>query len=448
MRSSSLLPLMVLPLLLAAAAGCKSSSGGGCKLSGGTTLAPETCPAEPVDGEVCVPSAWPKFRRDAANTGRTTAPVVSGLVAARRLFPQQGQVGPISTTPILGDGFILVGSGDTNVYVVNAADGAEIVLPESIDTFGAISASPLLGRNGTIFVASGDGSLIQYEPDGNPKHSTGLGGFLSASPNIGDDGTIYITSNAGTVSGVCPNGRFKFQSGITSSESTVAVTEDPENQKDRIIVFAQSNGEVRSVDFRGRQRWSFFASPAGVSAAVTLDLASNTVYVADLEGRVFALDLFDGSPRPGFPFRAPTRISASMALGRDGTESPTLYIADLAGGVHAIDRVSGAARWVPPFDTGGVIRSSPAVSTNEEDDILIVAADVEGESCGDDREGNPLARCGIVYALADIDGAPVERWRAIVPAQVGNSSPSIGTNGIVYIGAEDGVLYRIIQVEG
>lgn len=437
MRSSSSLAIASLAAFLAAlTSACTSGGGGGCSLNGGTTLA-NACQTAEETG--CAP--WPKFRRDAANTGRTPVQVVSEPGNAIPLF---GEVGSIAATPILGDGRILIASSDGNVYVTDY-EGNEIALEDQIDTFGAISASPLLGQDGTIFVASGDGSLIQYESNGNARRSTGIGGFLSASPNIGGDGTIYLASTLGTFSGVCPNGRFKFQLGITSSESSAAVTEDPREEKDRIIVFAHQNGEVRSTDIRGRQRWSFFASPAGVSAAVVLDLASETVFVGDLEGRVFAVDLFDGSRRASFAFRADARISASLALGRDGGESSTLYVADERGALHAVDRSTGMARWTPPFDTGGTIRSSPAVSTSGDRDVVVVAADVEGSQCGTDDDGNPLSACAIVYAIADMGSAPEVLWSRTIAALVGTSSPSIGADGTVYIGAQDGVLYKIAR---
>lgn len=438
MRSTSLLALLV-AILAGMTSACSSGGGGGCSVKGGTTLAPEVCP--PTSTEPCFSSPWPKFRRDAANTGRSPGSVVAEPSAPRRLFPPEGQtIQAIAATPVLGSDRILVASTDGNVYVIDYG-GIELNTQNRIDTFGAVAASPLLGRDGTIFVASGDGSLVQYEADGEPRHSTGVGGFISASPNIGSDGTIYIASTTGGFSAVCPNGRFKFQPlVITPSESTAAVTEDPEDEKDRIIVFAHQNGEVRSIDLRGRQRWSFFASPAGVQGAVVLDLSSDTVFVADLAGRVFAVDLFAGSPRPAFDFRTDARILASMALGRDAAASPTLYAADEPGRLYALDRSTGARRWT--FETGGVVRSSPAVSSGGDNDVVILAADVADSRCASGQEGT---ECAIVFAIADLGGEPEVLWSQPLPSPVGTSSPSIGADGSVYIGAQDGVLYTIAQ---
>ena len=438
MRSNELISAALLALFAALVSACTSSGKGGCKLSGGTVLAN---------------APWPKFRSDAGNTGRSPAVVRDAVSELTRLFPPVGQkIDSISATPIVGRDNIYLASTDSNVYVFDF-NGTPITLKENIQTFGGIPSTPLLGDNGTLYVASQDGTVVQFEADGNSKRATTIGGAIVGAPNISEDGTVYVGSQSGIFSGVCPNGKTKFSLAVTNIESTAAVINDPDNSKDRIIVFAQDNGEIRSVDVKGRQRWSFYVSPAGVSAAVMFD--GSRIYVGDLAGRVFALNYLDGMPVPGFTFTATgppagpnviaRPIAASLALGRD--ESARLYVADLAGTLYALDKNSGAVQWT--FDVGRTINSSPAVAIGGDRDVVIIAADlqngVEGAQCPTGEGGTPLDQCAIVYAIADAGNAPEVMWSRLIPAQVEKASPSIGADGTVYLGTggETGVLYEI-----
>jgi outer membrane protein assembly factor BamB len=267
-------------------------------------------------------------------------------VSAQRLFPpQDSTIGAIATTPVLAEDRIYLGSNDTNVYVFDF-DGQPLELDEQMDTDGAITATPLLGQVPTdssfiLFVASGDGRLRQFETDGETRKTTTIGGFLSASPNIGFDGTIYFGSQGGSFTGVCANGAPRFLRSTARSESAPAVTADPDDPDDLVIVGAADNGEVRAYDRRGRTRWSLTVSAAAtIRAAVVIDEGTQRVFVADQTGRVFAGDLANGRRDAQFAFQASAAISASPALGNE-----VLYVADELGVLYAIDPSNGDLRW-------------------------------------------------------------------------------------------------------
>ena len=92
----------------------------------------------------------------------------------------------------------------------------------------------------------------------------------------------------------------------------------------RIIVVGGLNGQVRAYNIRGRHVWSFLAT-ATIAAAILIDPSTNLVYVADTAGRVFVLNVANGQPTAP-PFTAAAGITASPALGRDGTGTPTIYV--------------------------------------------------------------------------------------------------------------------------
>lgn len=402
------LPIAV-TLLAFLATACGSSGGGGCSFSGGTVLA-ET--------------AWPKFRRDLANTGRTSVDLSRNTGDGRRLFPRQGEVvGPIATTPVLDSNRIILASTDSNVYILDPSGSS--TLDQPIDTPGAITATPLLGANGNVFVASGDGNLRQYEPDGTIHRQTALGGFLSGSPTLANQGTAYQGSSSGSFAGICPNGASRFFIGVASTQSSAAITPDLENNDPDVslIVFATDTGQVRALDFKGRERWTFFG-PGPITTAVVIDGSAGRVFVVNRAGRITAADVENGRPDQAFRFSTGTSVSASLALGRDDTDTPSLYVADEDGTLHAVDRVAGTARWT--FRAGAGVRSSPAVATGGERDVIVFGADD-----------------GFVYAVEDAGSEPVLLWTFDTGASVGSASPSIGQDGTVYVGNEAGVLFAI-----
>lgn len=440
-----MLQRLFLALVALVGVGCSNNSGPTCSLEGGTQLA-----AAP----------WPKFRADTANTGRSTAALTGTMVVGRVLLPQATstatvtgratptptvtpetsatpatptitpitQIGPVETTPILGPDSIFVASSDGNVYVIDY-QGESVPLEEPIEVDSAITASPLLGANGVLFVAS-NLLLSQYDADGTQLNGSSVGGFIAGSPNIWNgDGTTFVTSVSGILQGVCPNGVARYVLGFPPSQASLAIVSDPTDTTDStpIIVGGGQNGQVRAFSILGRQAWSFFAS-ADISAAVLIDESTAQFYVADTDGRVFTGALSNGQAVPGFQFAAAAGITASLALGRDTAEVPTLYVADLGGTLYAIDRATGAVRWT--FEADGPISSSPAVATGGPTDVIVFGATLT------DERGLPVN--GRVYAVSDEGSEGIPLWTFETGSPIGASSPSIGSDGTVYIGVQGG----------
>ncbi|HSP97334.1 MAG TPA: PQQ-binding-like beta-propeller repeat protein, partial [Candidatus Dormibacteraeota bacterium] len=137
----------------------------------------------------------------------------------------------------------------------------------------------------------------------------------------------------------------------------------------------------------------------------------------------------NGSKCENFAFAADAPISASLALGRDTAEEPRLYVADEGGTLYALDRDTGAIRWT--FQADGPILSTPAVATGGANDIIVFGADVLGTISGSSL---PVAVDGRVYAVRDDGATATLLWTFDAGASIGASSPSINTDGTVYIG--------------
>lgn len=396
--------------------GCSSGSSNTCSLSGGTVLASTT---------------WPRFHADLPNSGRAAIDLSVNSGNGILLFPLSGQtIGPTETTPILGSEIIYLGSSDTNVYALDY-DGIPVTLEANISVTGAVTGSPLLGADGTLFVPTAS-ALSQFHSDGKLKNTAALPGFAAASPNIWSDGTVFLGTLSGGLSRVCPNGIASFQLTFPATQSPVAITQDPDepDKSTPIIVAAGLAGVVRAYNVKGRQQWSFFAS-ATVDAGIVVDQSTNVFYVADINGRLFAGALSDGSTVPGFNFSAGESITATPALGRDTAPVPTIYVADQGGTLYALDRATGATRWM--FQAEGPISSSPAVGTGGNSDIIVFGADLLETPHGSSA---PVPVDGRVYALRDDGDQGTLLWTYDVGSTIGASSPSIGSDGTIYIGRQ------------
>ena len=142
---------------------------------------------------------WPMFGRNIQHTGRSpyTGPDIPVL---RWSFATDGAV---SSSPAIGaDSTIYVGSSDNRLYAINP-DGT---LKWSLLKDGDWESSPAIGGDGTIYVGSSDGDLYAIKPDGNLKWRFILGGAIESSPAIGGDGTIYVGSSDGDLYAIDPGG--------------------------------------------------------------------------------------------------------------------------------------------------------------------------------------------------------------------------------------------------
>ena len=97
--------------------------------------------------------------------------------------------------------------------------------------------------------------------------------------------------------------------------------------------------------------------------------------------------------------------------------------------LYALDRATGEVRWT--FQADGPILSSPAVATGGAADIIVFGSDVLGTITGSPV---PVPIDGRVYAVRDDGPTGTLLWTFEAGASIGASSPSINTDGTVYIG--------------
>lgn len=431
--------------LIVALAGSGCTSGDNpprCSLETGTAMAS-------LDN-----AAWPRYRRDPANTGHIAGvDLTQNPGTLRWRFPDEGlDIGPITAGALVGpnDRVYLPArspernSTDVVLYVFDGATGEILVRtarptpilsptpgptptpgPPLVDTNTRARSAPVLGADDSLFLALENGIAHRLDADGEDLMTASAGGSVLGSPALGNDGTYYLATADGIVTGLCPNGVPRFSVLAAPSEAAVALVSEEycavhfEREEDcPVAVVAGEDGRVAAFDIRGRARWSMFLAE-GVAAGAVLDEDNDRFYATDRSGLVLSGRLSDGRRRQEFRFQADAPVLAPPALA-----AGRLYLGDLGGTLSALDADTGSRLWA--LELGSAIRSAPAVASTDEEVIVIVGADD-----------------GVVRAVADRDDHGEVLWAFDTGAPIGKAPPAIGFDGTVYLGNEGGVFYAI-----
>jgi outer membrane protein assembly factor BamB len=484
--------VIVLVLALAAVAGC---SGGG-----GSTPTPPS-------------PAWEKFRHDLSNSGQGSGAVVqtpagipapAGIRWATSIDPTpSGPTDPtpsaISASPAVGiNSTLYIGSEGGTLAAINPGDGSTLwrayscsACPASSPTptaggqLGALMSSPAVYTNGThtsVFVGSMNGSLYAFEFDGGnfpvctvcfqptdaafvssptftingatanvagifvgakitdqsgatsgklyalntdgsvkweyPRSGADPIGAISSSPAFGIGGTLYFTTDDGVLYALTPDGGFKWTAEFPSS-GDVALAPSPLANASSVIT-SSANGVVLALNPDGSPRWRIdvgdgFANSLAVGFAAgtptptptvapvptpVTGVASTTVVAVGNSGTIWLFDTNPGEPLPVLP-------------------TPRAKIAACA----------------TPQPNDRQLCSSPALSA---DSYIVVGS-------GD----------GKLHAISTADGTEPTGWPVSLvhttpspgmptpTPQPIRSSPSVGDDGTVYVGSDDGHLYAV-----
>lgn len=328
-------------------------------------------------------------------------------------------------------------------------------------TQGRIYADPVVGADGTLYVASHDGFLYAVSPDGKEKWSFDVRGKIWGTPAIAEDGTVYVGSDADMLFALTPAGELKWtlstalppeKKGEKVHASKWDVDTSPVLGKDGTIYFAchyylfavRPSGELRWRFQAGIGRVKIFSSPAlgedgvlyfgtqgnrlfAVNASgvavwsvetggdndSTPTTSGDTVYFGSDDNMVRALNTADGAPRWTTDLGAPVR--APLALGRDGT----VYVATYGAKpfVAALDGKTGVEQWRFFINDGeGAFYGIQSGVLIDEEGYLYFG--------GRDR---------FVYCLTP---AGKLKWRYETGDQV-DSGPVLGKDGTLYIGSDD-----------
>lgn len=198
------------------------------------------------------------------------------------------------SSPAVVSGKVYFGSGDGNVYAVNADTGT---VAWKFPTKDVVHASPAV-VNGVVYIGSWDSRLYAVDAEsGQEKWAFQAGedntihnqvGF-QASPAVAD-GVVYVGCRDGHVYAIdAATGRKRWD--YPTSKSWVNGT--PAVRDGVVYVGTSDSARFMALDAKtGRLRWNFNAKAYMFSSAA---LAGNLAYVGDHNGKLYAVDTKSGT---------------------------------------------------------------------------------------------------------------------------------------------------------
>ena len=344
---------------------------------------------------------------------------------------------------------------------LSAAPG-DVVEGWPVETDGVIFGSPAIGPEGEIVVGTEGNSVYSFNPDGSLRwRFVGAGDWIDSSPTIDKDGTVYVGSWDNYVyalDGDNGNLKWKFETeGLITASAAIG--------PDGTLYIGSYDGRMYALHPDGNLKWSFTAGAnlSPITGAAVLNHAGDTLYFGTNDGELFALNTSNGNAR--WSFSVPDtftdrEIPSAPAIGIDGT----IFFGCENRRVYSIT-ATGQLNWV--FPTTGWINSSPVTDANgtvyfASQDGYLYAVDSVGFQLwetfvGDvfycspaiDAQGNIIiagyagsAVTGAATAFASVSSAGTLMWEQIIQGY-NDSSPNIGPDGSIYIGAHDGHLYKL-----
>jgi outer membrane protein assembly factor BamB len=377
---------------------------------------------------------WPQFGHDAQHTGRSSHPGPRTPYVKWRAPWWSG----VFSSPVVGS--------DGTVYV--AADGQLVAVDPSGNErwrteTGSCVGSPAVAKTlrGEVVYATGTddtgaravlyavrsdtGTVIWRFPKAGDTQADSSQP-LPFSATVGPDGTVYFgvaapDGTSGVLYAVTPDGDPSWQFPTESIHGSVpAVAADG-------TVYVGAGRTLYAVR-DGSQEWSFQTGGDINSPPVVAD--DGTVYVGSSDGQLYALHPQKGRTQEDRKrwsrFVGPLKFS-SAALASDGR---TLYVG--AGeALVALNAATGTVVWQTACLRGGIVNSSPAVSSDGR--VLVqtgridVDASVRSVLCSVDQ--------GTSGTHWTVNTQSSGRMSPLV------SSPSLGGDGLIYVGSADGTLY-------
>ena len=327
--------------------------------------------------------------------------------------------------PVRSDDQLIVSTDHGKLEAIDAETGAVRwrfpdfwQIDKSAEDLEGIYAPPVIGRSAdedavdVIFVGDYNGYLYIFRPAEQP---TSEFGPIPPAASIDLDGrvigglaldeaqeTLFVTAGDRLIAlktadlfELAVDADLSFFQRFAPFEAGDAIWSPPTLAAGKVFV-ASLDGNLYAIDAAtGRELWRFAANGGLLSRPVVADA---TLLVGGLGSRLYALDTANGDERWSF---AASNWVWSRPLVVDGN----VYFADFDGNVHALSLASGAPLW-PPFATGGRIRAGVALVG----DSLVVATE-DGMLFGVDSRtgagpaGRPLWGIDVNTAVGDDVGS-------------------------------------------
>ncbi len=337
---------------------------------------------------------WRLYRGDAAMTG-----VADGRLALPlRLAWRFRTAAPVVSSPVVGDGRVVIGSNDANVYCLDLASGKK---RWAYATGDYVEAPP--GLIGDAVLVGSDDSFL-YCLDANTgelrwRFETGdkILGAANTVPGPGDAGRRVLIGSY-DFSLYCLD--FATGSKLWEYESDNYINGGVAVSAGR-AAFGGCDGLIHVIGSDGN---AVRQINAGAYVAATPAFPGGTVCVGNYSGTVFAADANTGRVAWRFESEAPFVSSPAVTPER-------VVVGSDDYSVYCLDRNTGRKLWT--FATRGEVKSSPVVCGGH---VVVGSAD------------------GRLYVLRLADGE--RAWAYDLGSPI-ISSPAVA-DGLVVIGCDDG----------
>lgn len=305
----------------------------------------------------------------------------------------------ITSSPIVANGMVYIGSEDKNFYAFDAYTGQQVWTAQ---TGGRIYSSPAVANN-VVYVGSNDGNLYAFNAtSGKQLWITATGNAIKSSPVIAN-GLVYVGSEDHVLHAFdASTGQQKW--GLSTGGS---IDSSPAVANGMVYVGSQDHKLYAADAITGQQQW--VVSTNDIIAFSSPAVANGIVYIGSQDRNLYAFNAYTGDPQWDSPTTGLIDSSPAIANG-------TVYVGSYDGYLYAFDAYSGQQKWASP--AGGIVdTSSPTVANG-----LVYIGSWDGRLCVFDA----------------VTGK--QRWASPPTGDYIYSSPAVA-NGIVYVGSYDGKLY-------
>ena len=339
-------------------------------------------------------SDWTTFRHDPSHSGYTTSENPTDSVKLLWSY-KTGRM--VQSSPAVADGYVFVGSRDSQLFCLNASNG-EVIWKFPFHT--EVWSSPTV-YNGAVYVGADDGWLLSLNiTTGIPIWGSNVGGAVRSSPAIVDD-RIYVGSwNEGVFCYNATDGTPIWSHPTTSRvESSPAVANG-------ILYVATDNYYVYALNATtGNEIWSRHTG----STISSPTIFNGYVYIGSYDGYVCGLNASTGDQI--WKYQTEDSVSSSPAVAYG-----CVYIGSQDNNLYCLNSTNGDKIWQSP--TGYYITSSPAVAGGN---VYVGSEDFN------------------IYGFNASTGA--KEWSYTTGNYV-ESSPAI-VNNTLYVGSDDQYVYAL-----
>jgi len=294
---------------------------------------------------------------------------------------------------------------------------------------GGIGATAISSDESTIYAVGGK-VLYAFSSSGEKQiwSFTDPTDSIYGEPNVGPDGTIYIGSWDTYVYAVNSNGSLKWK---YQTDGAIAPLASPTLSNDGSTIYVGSGdrnkdegGTLYALNSDGTLQWKKENLDGGRVSGPIVG-ADGTIYATG-SGRLHA---FDKNGNKLWESDKDTASSLTPSLSSDGT----LYVGTSGGKVYAIDSSNGKPKWSNPYQTG----QNPDYTGDQKDPQYGVLATIVIGADGIIYVG---AMDGVMHAL-NTDGSVL--WKYTTGDNINENCPAIGPDGSLYFSSADKYIYAI-----